>query len=248
MATRVVIVDDDVWVRTGRSHALAEREGIEVLASLDHSEALARPALWDVVDVVLVDAWDHRAGFDRFPGVAVVRAIRSHPRSSAVRIIVVTGHVVNEMLRLRMAQAGADFFFGHEEVADPERLATVVLECSAERGPGRRGPDEQGPDDRGPDERLRDPGVIPADADPDAALDWVRAHDAGAAFTGESQKALPVSRRALGHIRREVGARAGLGAHGRLPPWRQVAAFVNRARGADLEGPGVDRRRPRGGS
>lgn len=244
MATRVVIVDDDVWVRSGRAQALAEREGTEVLASLDHAEALARPALWDAADVVLVDAWDHRAGFDRFPGVAVVRAIRSHPRSSAVTIIVVTGHVVNEMLRLRMAQAGADFFFGHEEVADPERLATVVLGCSAERGVGGRQVGSGLRPGSGPAERAA-PGVIPADADPDAVLDWVRAHDAGAAFTGESQKSLPVSRRALGHIRREVGARAGLGPPGRLPPWRQVAAFVNRARGADLGGPGVDRRRPR---
>jgi len=53
------------------------------------------------VDVALVDAWDHGAGFDRFPGVGVVRAIRRHPDNSAVTIIVVTGHVVNNFLRPR---------------------------------------------------------------------------------------------------------------------------------------------------
>ena len=166
----------------------------------------------------MVDAWDHRAGFDRFPGVGVVRAIRRHSRSSPPSIIIVTGHVVNEMLRVRMAEAGADFFYSHEDVSDPERLSAVILES----GPG--GPPAS---------------VAPAEGvlHPDAALDWIGAHEVESAFTGEAQKTLPLSRRAVAHIRREVSIQGGLGAPPTLPRWRKVVDFVNRARGADLPAP-----------
>ena len=228
MTVGVVVVDDDTWVRTGRAHALAETPDIEVVAALTHAEALARTAVWAEADVALVDAWDGRAGFDRFPGVAVVSAIRSHPRGSAIRIIVVTGHVVNEMLRLRMRQAGADYFYGHEEVADRESLVAAVL--------GSR-----------PEPSLH-VDAAPGDADeprPDAALAWVQGHGCDEAFDGESQKSIPLSRRAFMHIRREVAARAGLRTPGETASWREIVRFVNRARGADLEGPGADRRAPR---
>lgn len=229
----MVVVDDDTWVRTGRAHALAGMPGIEVVGSMTHQDAL-EAAVWDDADVALVDAWDGRAGFDRFPGVTVVRAIRSHPRSSAITIIVATGHVVNEMLRLRMAQAGADLFYGHEEVADPESLAAAVL-GAARRTPA---PDAGSGAHRAPSEPAEgEPGPSP-----DAALDWVAAQGCDEAFDGQSQKALPLSRRAIRHIRREVSARGGLRDPEGLPSWRQVARFVNRARGADLEGPGADRR------
>lgn len=229
MAVRVVVVDDDTWVRTGRAHVLSGTPGIEVVACLSHAEALARPAVWDDADVVLVDAWDGRAGFDRFPGVAVADAIRSHPRTADVRIIVVTGHVVNEMLRLRMRQAGADYFYGHEEVADQDSLAAAVLGAAGGPAPSRPSPVPTG----GGEEPL-----------PDAALAWVRDHGCDEAFEGESQKSIPLSRRAFMHIRREVATRGRLRGAGETPSWREVVRFVNRARGADLEGPG-DRRSPR---
>lgn len=214
MAIRVVIVDDDVWVRRGRAQLLAETPGTEVVAALGHSDALADPELWEAADVVLVDAWDRQAGFDRFPGVGVVRAIRSHPRCAEITVIVVTGQVVNDMLRLRMAEAGADLFYGHEELSDPERLTAAVLESCVER----------------PSTGFAQAGKI----HPDAALDWVRHHDVEEAFSGPTQKAIPFSRRTLGHIRREVAARAGIGASNKLAPWREVVRFVNRARGVEL--------------
>jgi hypothetical protein len=162
--------------------------------------------------VAIVDAWDPRAGFDRFPRVGVVRAIRRHRRNPPPTIIVVTGCVVNEMLRARMAEAGADFLYSHEDVSDLDRLSAIVLDSAS----GRRG-------------TMARTDAAPPHAD--AALDWIRAHAMEPAFSGESQKALPFSRRTLGHVRREVWTRAGLGVGSTLPRWRKVADFVNRARG-----------------
>jgi CheY-like chemotaxis protein len=211
---RVAIVDDDVWIRRGRAQALSEMAGVEVTAVLGHAEALERPASWSAVDVALVDAWDHRAGFDRFPGVAVVRHIRASEGGERVKVVVVSGHVVNDLLRLRMAEAGADLFYGHEEVADAASLGAVV------RGevPGRP-----------------PPGPPPAGGlHPDRALDWIRDQGVESAFVGAPQKLLGLSRRAVIHIRREVGGRAGLSSAGSVAPWRLVSAFVDRARGAEL--------------
>lgn len=128
-----------------------------------------------------------------------------------------SGHVVNEMLRIRMAEAGADLFYGHEDVSDPGRFSALILDA----GPARRGT-----------------APAPSPLHPDAALDWIEAHELTEAFSGEAQKSLPLSRRAVGHIRREVSIRGALGGPPSLPRWRQVVDFVNRARGADLPAPG----------
>jgi CheY-like chemotaxis protein len=225
---RVAIVDDDLWVRSGRAQALGALADVEIVATLDHAEAVDAVGLWPGVDVVLVDAWDHRAGFDRFPGVAVVEAVRRERTPDETTIIVITGHVVNDMLRLRMSEAGADYFYGHDDVATADELAAVV------RAPGH---------DHRPDvsaTALHDLGVR-AGSRPNAALAWVRREGVDEAFVGESQKALPVSRRAIMRIRREVGAigriaeptRSG-GAHdARWPEWQHVVQFVNRVRGVD---------------
>jgi DNA-binding NarL/FixJ family response regulator len=73
---RIVVVDDDVWVRRGRAASLAEVPELAVTAVLSHAEALDFDR-WDDADIALVDAWDERADFDRFPGVRVVEAIRA---------------------------------------------------------------------------------------------------------------------------------------------------------------------------
>lgn len=224
MAIRVVIVDDDIWVRRGRAQALGECPGLEVAGTLGHAEALAQDLPWASVDVVLVDAWDAQAGFDRFPGVAVVRAIRAAAPGGPPRIVVVTGHVFNDMLRQRMTQAGADLFYGHEDVADAERLAAVV--SAAARPPAVTGGSAPGPAGLGQ--------AGPEQAGPESALDWIQERGLEPAFYSESQKTVPFSRRTVGNIRREVGRRAGLAPTGQLPRWRAVVDFVNRARGSEL--------------
>jgi DNA-binding NarL/FixJ family response regulator len=230
---RVAIVDDDLWIRNGRAQALAEVDGIEVVGTMDHAAAVDATDLWDRVDVALVDAWDHRAGFDRFPGVAVVEAIRRGRSAEATTIIVITGHVVNDMLRLRMAEAGADFFYGHEDVAGVAELVDVVLNPGVDHRPEVTA------------DAFRELGVR-AGSRPNAALAWLRGEGFDDAFTGESQKALSVSRRTIMRIRREVGAIArveqtstsGNDNEPRWPEWQHIVRFVNRVRGDEPPRPG----------
>jgi CheY-like chemotaxis protein len=225
---RVVIIDDDLWIRNGRAQALAAVPGIAVVATMDHSEAVNSTGRWEDVDVALVDAWDHRAGFDRFPGVAVVEAIRRARTPAETTIIVITGHVVNDMLRLRMSEAGADYFYGHDDVAGIDELVGVVNEPGVEHRPQLSA------------EELRELGIRPGGR-PNAALAWIRAEGYDDAFSGESQKALPVSRRAIMRIRREIAGIARVAeppatgaAHDvRWPEWQNVVRFVNRVRGAN---------------
>jgi CheY-like chemotaxis protein len=229
---RVVIVDDDVWVRGGRAQALSGVDGIEVVATVSHAEALDRPELWDGVDVVLVDAWDPRAGFDRFPGVRVVEAIRS-VGGPDVMVIVITGHVINDMLRLRMAEAGADFFYGHDDVSNLDQLLAVITCPDDERRP------ELDPD------RLELLGVRPG-SQPNAVLNRVSDQQWQAAFSGQSQKSLPLSRRAIMRIRRELGEvgrvapSTGTSRQARWPEWQQIVRVVNLARGAGPPDDGDD--------
>jgi DNA-binding NarL/FixJ family response regulator len=223
---RVAIVDDDLWIRNGRAQALATVDAIDVVATLDHAQAIDAAGLWESVDVALVDAWDHRAGFDRFPGVAVVETIRRARTPAETTIIVITGHVVNDMLRLRMAEAGADYFYGHDDVGGVAELVAVVTEPGSDHRP------------EVPAETMRGLGVLPGSR-PNAALAWIRDEGFDAAFSGESQKALPVSRRAIMRIRREISAIARVaepqptgGTHdARWPDWQHVVRFVNRVRG-----------------
>jgi DNA-binding NarL/FixJ family response regulator len=227
---RVVIVDDDLWMRTGRAHALETVEGIQVQAALTHTEALQRTDVWATADVVLVDAWDDRAGFDRFPGVGVVEAIRAQRGPDQTTIIVITGHVVNDMLRLRMAEAGADYFYGHDAVSDVDDLVAAITALDEHARPHLNA------------EQLAQLGIR-HDSRPNATLDWIQAHHYETAFSGESQKSLPVTRRAIMRIRREIGETAKLDTStpsgsphpARWPEWHHVVRFVNRLRGADRD-------------
>lgn len=215
MVLRLAIVDDDIWVRAGRAHLLSCTGEFQVVAVLGHVDAIEQSHLLAEADVVLVDAYDPRPAFDHFPGVAVTKAIRRHgPHRPAV--VAISGHVANELLRLRMAECGADLFYSHDEVADLEQLAQVIRNA-AQRLDGADRP------------------TAPAGSlHPEAVLEWVQSSRLEAAFSGESQKSLPMSRRLIMRVRREVGETSGLARSGAMPPWRQVTRFVNRARGADL--------------
>jgi DNA-binding NarL/FixJ family response regulator len=229
-SVRVAIVDDDLWIRSGRSEALAKVESLEVVATLDHGAALADPDLWSSVDVAVVDAWDRNAGFDRFPGVTVVEAIRRVRSRTETVIVVISGHVLNDMLRLRMAEAGADYFYGHDDVSDVRHLSQAVI----------RARDGHGHDIESA--RL-DAATALGGARPNAALSWIEERSMQGAFSGESQKALPVSRRTIMRMRRELGnlsqsqpvSNSGSQAPLTSPSWRQIRRFIDRARGAVSE-------------
>lgn len=226
MPTRVAIVDDDLWVRHGRAAALSAHGGFEVV-ELTPRQAAALGTGWAGVDVALVDGHDGSEPFDHFPGVGVVEAIRAH-RGPAARVIVVSGHLANPFLRLRMAEAGADYFYRHEEVADLSSLLSVIADPAPDHRAAR--PDAA---------TLAALGLSPS-ARPNAVLHYLEGEGLLEAFDGHrSQKTLPLSRRTIMRIRREVGQLTGLtpavGSSRDLdaPDWRTVVDFVDRARGVE---------------
>lgn len=126
-ARTVAVVDDDDLSRLGIVRILEEAADLEVAACLNHGEAMASAA-WADADVVLVDAADTRDGFDDFPGVGVVQAVRRTKPRGSNWVIVVTGHYFDDALRRRMGEAGADLFFHRSEVQD-RRALCEVLRC-----------------------------------------------------------------------------------------------------------------------
>ncbi len=223
---RVVIVDDDVWVRTGRAAGLKAFADIEVVAVLDPETAFGFD--WDDrIDVAMVDAHDPRSDWDRFPGVRVVESIRRRRTSDQTTVIVISGRMLDPMLRLRMAEAGADFYYGHLDAPDPHSLAALL-----------RHPSDDRRCDAGSNAEL---SVIGLDVTsrPNQALGWIRDSEAVSYFTeAGTQKTAHASRRTLIKVRDEVAKRARLqpwiGDPQRRPgvvTWRDVSRFVNRALG-----------------
>ena len=98
-----------------------------MLAAIGHDRALRERQLWTDVDVVLLDAADEGRAGDHFPGVGVVRHIRSNAGDSVPTVVVVTGHFFDDGLRHRMAEVGADFFFLRPEIRSSEKLIDIVL-------------------------------------------------------------------------------------------------------------------------
>lgn len=226
---RVVLVDDDVWVRAGQAAMLAGVPGIEVCAELNFTEALDRRTGWDDVDVVVVDAYDRQGNFDRFRGASVVESIRR--TSLEVLVVVVSGRISDPHLRLRMAEVGADFFYERHEVDDLDVLTSVIL-C----------PDEQRRATPGDPGELWARGLT-CRSRPHRFLGWLCDHELEDAFApGQSQAATGLSRRRIMAIRAAAARIGGLrprpgGSTGGPqyksgdPTWRQVVDFVNGSRG-----------------
>jgi CheY-like chemotaxis protein len=227
----VAVVDDDLWVRLGRAAALAKVDGVDEVMELEHAKAAELGTEWDKVDVALIDAHDPAAPFDRFPGVRVVEALREAGRPTATAIVV-SRLVNNPYLRLRLAEAGADYCYRHEEVADLEALMGVTASPAADHRVVRPTRDA-----------LAALGLGPG-ARPNAALRFIEAVGLADVFEWRrSQKSLPLPRRTIMRVRSEVGRLTGL--HSPVtaardldaPDWRTVVDFVNRARGVELRQP-----------
>lgn len=124
------------------SSLLGEHACIAVVAGLTHAEALARPDVWDGVDVVLVDAADERNSHDHFPGVMVVEAVRRRRTRQQTLVVVITGHFFDDAVRRRMREAQADFYYHRADLADAGALRDAVLRPDAHRRvPGPLDPD-----------------------------------------------------------------------------------------------------------
>jgi len=126
-------VDDDDINRRGIASLLAEHEGVEVVGSVTHADALVRPDLWEGVDVVVVDAADERNLLDHFPGVTVVEEVRRRRSRQQTVIVVITGHFFDDAVRRRMREAQADFYYHRSELGDAQALRDAVLHPDAHR-------------------------------------------------------------------------------------------------------------------
>lgn len=220
---RVAIVDDDLWVRAGRQAVLDAADGVEVVWAGDHRAALEAP--WQAIDVALVDAHDAEAGFDRFAGVAVAATARR--AAPDLRIVVLSGHSHNDLLRIRMAEAGADEFHAHRDVATPAALVAVVR---AGRG---RFTDETNVADARRRVGLSASGRL------NEAVAWASERVGEPAIEAETLAETGLSRRRLITAREKLSTLAGLeprvtsGARRTLPSWREVVELVDRARGRE---------------
>ena len=226
---RVAIVDDDEWVRKGRSVALTESGEVAVGFVGPHAEALLVPLeAWAETDVVLIDAYDTDAPFDHFAGVAVVERIHRIETDARPTLIVITGHLLDDVLRLRMAEAGADFLFGHGEVRTVEQLVAAIRDPASIRGPG--------PPDAGALGKLG----LSLDSRPNEAMHWVDQSGLAEVFVeaaeGESQKTFDVGRRRIRAARQQLASRGGFrrtadGERTSVPEWQQIVSIVSAARG-----------------
>jgi CheY-like chemotaxis protein len=226
---RVAIVDDDEWVRIGRSVALAESGEVTVGFVGPHSEALsAGPSIWADIDVALIDAYDTDADFDHFAGVGVVEQIKALDADRRPVLIVITGHLLDDVLRLRMAEAGADYLFGHGEVRTVEQLLLAIRDPASVRSPGPPNP-----------EALDKLGLT-LDSRPNQAMHWVDESGLAEVFVeaaeGESQKTFEVGRRRIRAARQQLAARGGFrrtadGQRTSVPEWQQIVSIVSAARG-----------------
>ena len=163
---RVAVVDDNLISLNGDVASLSAHPLIDVVAAVDHGEALTwGDADWQDLDAVVVDAarpFDdenrYREG-DHFPGVSVVSRAREFRPD--LLVIVVTGRFFEDGLRRRMKEAGADFFYFRDHLRAPEHLQKAVLEPEACRAgvPEAQDPDALaalGVDDRSLVNRLID--------------------------------------------------------------------------------------------
>jgi CheY-like chemotaxis protein len=215
---RIAIIDDDVWVARGRAAAINESSELISVGTWLPGEALARtdPSQWADIDVVVVDAHDGSADFDKFVGVGVVSHIRSVTTASHPRIVVITGHVFNDLLRVRMKEAGADFLYAHSDVRSPEQLIEVILTPA-------------------PTASVQGASTSPADG-VNAAVAWAATHLGEDALRQESQKALPLSRRSIITARHRLRRHMPSAGDHNPPSWKEVTGFVDRARGKERRG------------
>lgn len=204
-ASRVLIVDDNEWVRRGRAEALREADWPGEVVALDHRAALG--TAWRAGDLVLVDAHDPSPAWDRYVGIAVVSAVRAHVGHRVASVIVMSDGPAPAALRDRAAEAGADHLVEHDHVRNPDELLALVRDPAARAQRltiGRRG--------------LT------------AALHVVEELDACELFTAPiPQKQSELSRRNIITLRQRLSRVLGLE---RPPRLRDLILTVNDARGA----------------
>ncbi|GGN81625.1 DNA-binding response regulator [Actinoplanes lobatus] len=123
MAIRVVLVDDQVLVRTGFRMILDETEGIEVVGEAGDGAAAVEVSARTRPDVVLMDV--------RMPGVDGITATeRIRALSPAPRVIILTTFDLDDYLFAGL-RAGASGFLLKDTLAD-DLIAAVRVVASGE--------------------------------------------------------------------------------------------------------------------
>lgn len=126
MAASIVVIDADEIARTGFQVLLERHTCTGEIVALGHDQALARTD-WDQVHVVVIDPVDIRRPGDQVPGAAVVEHIRSCSRPDRPRIVVISSHQPDDVVRLRLREAGADAYFHRSQVREADRLFDAVF-------------------------------------------------------------------------------------------------------------------------
>ncbi|WP_169164242.1 response regulator [Cellulomonas taurus] len=123
--TRVLLVDDQVMMRTGLRAILDGAGGIEVVGEATDGAEAVRLAVDLVPDVVLMDL--------RMPGmhgVEATRRLRGDPRLTNTRVLVLTTFD-GDTETVAALRAGASGFLG--KGAGPEELVAAVLDVAQGR-------------------------------------------------------------------------------------------------------------------
>jgi DNA-binding NarL/FixJ family response regulator len=130
VAIRVVLADDNLFVREGLEQVLDAQEGIDVVSSCDDLPSLLAAVESERPDVVLTDIRMPPSKADE--GIQVARALReSHP---SVGVVVLSQYAEpSYALALLESGSGGRAYLLKERVHDGEQLRSVV-ETIAEGG------------------------------------------------------------------------------------------------------------------
>ena len=115
-APLILVVDDNLDAREMYAMYL-EYEGFRVLEAQNGHEAIEKTRT-DQPSLVLMDA-----SMPRLDGWDAVKILKSDPRTSAIPVLMLTGHAYDEH-RVRAASVGADGFLPKPVL--PDRLAREV--------------------------------------------------------------------------------------------------------------------------
>jgi DNA-binding NarL/FixJ family response regulator len=128
---RVVVVDDQVLVRTGFVALLDAEDGIEVVGQAGTGAEAVTVALARRPDVVLMDI-----RMPEMDGLAATRAIVEHPDLSGVKVLVLTTFELDEYVYEALRAGASGFLVKHTEPAELIRAVRVVADGEALLSPG----------------------------------------------------------------------------------------------------------------